>query len=32
LDESAAMPAAEFRTLLSLVVGIPTPVSALIQR
>jgi len=31
-DESAAMPAAEFRTLLSLVVGIPTPVSALIQR
>jgi hypothetical protein len=31
-DESAAMPAAEFRTLLSVIVGIPTPVSALIQR
>jgi hypothetical protein len=28
-DESAAMPPAEFRTLLSTVVGIPTPVSAL---
>ena len=31
-DESAAMPAGEFRTLLSTVVGMPTPVSALIQR
>lgn len=31
-DESAAMPAGEFRTLLSIVVGVPTPVSALIQR
>ena len=31
-DESAAMPAGEFRTLLSTVVGIPTPVSALITR
>ena len=31
-DESAAMPASEFRTLLSTVVGIPTPVSALIKR
>jgi hypothetical protein len=31
-DESAAMPAAEFRSLLSVVVGMPTPVSALIHR
>ena len=31
-DESAAMPAGEFRSLLSVVVGMPTPVSALIQR
>ena len=31
-DESAAMPAGEFRSLLSTVVGMPTPVSALIQR
>ena len=31
-DESAAMPPDEFRTLLSLVVGMPTPVSALIRR
>jgi hypothetical protein len=31
-DESAAMPPGEFRTLLSTVVGMPTPVSALIQR
>jgi len=31
-DESAAMPAGAFRTLLSTVVGMPTPVSALIQR
>jgi len=31
-DESAAMPAGEFRALLSTVVGIPTPVSALITR
>ena len=31
-DESAAMPAGEFRALLSTVVGMPTPVSALIKR
>lgn len=31
-DESAAMPAGEFRTLLATVVGMPTPVSALISR
>jgi hypothetical protein len=31
-DESAAMPAGEFRALLATVVGMPTPVSALIQR
>lgn len=31
-DESAAMPPAEFRSLLSTVVGMPTPVSALIGR
>ena len=31
-DESAAMPPGEFRALLSTVVGMPTPVSALIQR
>jgi hypothetical protein len=31
-DESAAMPAGEFRSLLSVVVGMPTPVSALITR
>jgi hypothetical protein len=31
-DESAAMPAGEFRSLLSVVVGMPTPVSALIKR
>ena len=31
-DESAAMPPAEFRALLSTVVGMLTPVSALIQR
>ena len=31
-DESAAMPPGEFRTLVSLVVGVPTPVSALITR
>jgi len=31
-DESAAMPAGDFRALLSTVVGLPTPVSALIQR
>ena len=31
-DESAAMPPGEFRTLLSTVVGMPTPVSALITR
>ena len=30
-DESAAMPAAEFRSLVSTVVGMPTPVSALIN-
>jgi len=30
-DESAAMPAGEFRALLSTVVGIPTPVSALLN-
>ena len=30
-DESASMPPAEFRTLLSTVVGMPTPVSALIS-
>lgn len=31
-DESASMPAGEFRSLLSTVVGVPTPVSALIKR
>jgi hypothetical protein len=31
-DESAAMPAGEFRALVSTVVGVPTPVSALIKR
>ncbi|HUQ22676.1 MAG TPA: hypothetical protein VM049_06630 [Gaiellaceae bacterium] len=31
-DESAAMPALEFRKLLALVVGVPTPTSALITR
>ena len=31
-DESATMPAAEFRALVSTVVGMPTPVSALIHR
>jgi hypothetical protein len=31
-DESAAMPPGEFRALLSTVVGMPTPVSALIRR
>jgi hypothetical protein len=30
-DESAAMPADEFRSLVSVVVGVPTPVSALIN-
>ena len=30
-DESAAMPADEFRSLVSAVVGMPTPASALIQ-
>ena len=31
-DESAAMPAGEFRALLSDVVGMPTPLSALLKR
>ena len=31
-DESAAMPAGEFRALLSTMVGVPTPALALIQR
>jgi hypothetical protein len=31
-DESAAMPADEFRTLLATVVGVPTPAAALLRR